>query len=100
MPEKARRTWGQAATPAPPEVQRRFRRLTRYSLVFAGVMLVLNVLPIQTEPWVWIKVAIVGAGAVVAVVWATRFSLWQRDEYWRERGRDPKHPERLPNDTA
>ena len=27
---------------------------------------------------------------------AIRFSLWQRDEYWRERGRDPKHPERFP----
>jgi hypothetical protein len=37
---------------------------------------------------------------VVMGVQVTRFSLWQRDEYWRERGRDPKHPERFPSTDA
>jgi len=36
----------------------------------------------------------------VVLYWiaAVRLSLWQRDEYWRERGRDPKHPERFPKE--
>jgi hypothetical protein len=69
-------------------------------MVFTPVMLILTLLPIDIEPWVWVKVAILAAGTIILMVWATRFSLWQRDEYWRERGRDPKHPERLPNDPA
>lgn len=57
-------------------------------------MLILTLLPMDTEQWVWIKVAILATGTIILAVWATRFSLWQRDEYWRERGKDPKHPER------
>ena len=63
-------------------------------------MLILVALPIDTEPWVWIKLSILATGTIVLAVWATRFSLWQRDEYWRERGKDPMHPERLPNRPA
>lgn len=80
---------------ASPELQRRFRRLTYYMMFFMPIALALNLLPFTTEPWIWIKVAILGAGVTVLGVWATRFSLWQRDEYWREQGKDPKHPERL-----
>jgi hypothetical protein len=80
---------------ASPEVQRRHRRLTYYMMFFMPIALALNLLPVTTEPWIWIKVAILVAGVTVLVVWATRFSLWQRDEYWREQGKDPKHPERL-----
>lgn len=92
--------WGQSVTPVSEEVRRRFSHLTRYMMVFTPVMLILTLLPIDIEPWVWVKVAILAAGTIILMVWATRFSLWQRDEYWRERGRDPKHPERLPNDPA
>lgn len=77
---------------ASPEVQRRFRRLTYYMMFFMPIVLALNLLPFTTEPWIWVKVAILGAGVIVLGVWATRFSLWQRDEYWREQGKDPKHP--------
>lgn len=63
-------------------------------------MATLTFLPIDTEPWVWIKLAVLGVGTVVLSIWLTRFTLWQRDEYWRERGKDPKHPERLPNRPA
>jgi hypothetical protein len=100
MSQGARRVWGQSSIPASEEVQRRFGHLTRYILVFMPVMLILTFLPIETEPWMWIKVAILATGAIILTVWATRFSLWQRDEYWRERGKDPKHPERLPNRPA
>ena len=80
---------------ASPEVQRRSRRLTYYMMFFMPIALALNLLPFTTEPWIWIKVAILGAGVTVLGVWVTRFSLWQRDEYWREQGKDPRHPERL-----
>ena len=63
----------------------------------ALAMITLNFLPINSEPWVWIKVAVLVVGTIGFITWVTRFSLWQRDEYWRERGKDPKHPERLPN---
>jgi hypothetical protein len=79
---------------ASPEVQRRFRRLTYYMMFFLPIALALNLMPFTTEPWIWIKVAILGAGVIVLGVWATQFSLWRRDEYWREQGKDPKHPER------
>lgn len=59
------------------------------------VMTVVNFLPFETEPWLWTKLILSGAAAVVMGIKVTRFSLWQRDEYWRERGKDPKHPERI-----
>jgi putative effector of murein hydrolase LrgA (UPF0299 family) len=83
-----------------PEVQRRFRRLTYYTMFFLPIAVALTLLPFTTEPWIWIKVAILGAGVIVFGVWATRFSLWQRDEYWREQGKDPKHPARLARPDA
>lgn len=50
-------------------------------LVFTPLMLILNFLPIETEPWVWVKAAILGVGVLALIAWAIRFSLWQRDEY-------------------
>jgi len=69
-------------------------------MVSTPAMVILTLLPIDTEPWVWIKVAILATGTIILTVWATRFALWQRHEYWRERGKDPQHPERLPNHPA
>lgn len=79
---------------ASPEVQRRSRRLAYYMMFFVPIAVALNLLPITTEPWIWIKVVILSAAVIVLGVSVTRFSLWQRDEYWREKGKDPKHPER------
>jgi hypothetical protein len=31
--------------------------------------------------------------SVAMVVYLVRFVRKQRDDYWRERGKDPKHPE-------
>jgi hypothetical protein len=39
----------------------------------------------------WIKTGIIVVGTDIFLIWATLLSLWQRDEYWRERGKDPKH---------
>jgi hypothetical protein len=59
------------------------------------VMGILVFWPADSEPWLIAKAVIAGVLAVVMCIKATRFSLWQRDEYWRSRGKDPKHPERL-----
>lgn len=57
---------------------------------------VLNFFPDIPLPWVIAKVAVEIVFVIVLGVAVIGFSLWQRDEYWRERGRDPKHPERFP----
>lgn len=82
---------------ANPEVKRRLSRLAYYWVALALATITLNLLPIDAEPWVWVKLAVLGVATIIFLTWLTRFSLWQRDEYWRERGKDPKHPERLPN---
>lgn len=82
------------------ETQRRLRRIIYWTLPLVALMLassVLSLLGVDSEPWLWTRTILFAIGAVVMVVMVTRFSLWQRDEYWRERGRDPKHPERFPS---
>ncbi|WP_284981721.1 hypothetical protein [Arthrobacter sp. efr-133-TYG-118] len=76
------------------EVQRRSRRLGYYMLFLMPILVAFNLLPFTIEPWIWIKVVILWTGVIILGVSVTRFSLWQRDEYWRERGKDPRHPER------
>ena len=78
------------------EAKRRLNRIVYFGGALALAMITLNFVPIDSEPWVWIRLGVLAAGTTVFAIWVTRFSLWQRDEYWRERGRDPKHPERFP----
>jgi hypothetical protein len=78
------------------EAKRRLKRIVYFGGGLAMAMLTLNFVPVDSEPWVWIKLAVLTLGTIIFVTWVTRFSLWQRHEYWRERGRDPKHPERFP----
>lgn len=90
-------TTGHTTLSASPEVKRRLSRLTYHGSALAVAMITLNFLPIDSEPWVWVKISVLAVGTIIFVTSTTRFSLWQRDEYWRERGKDPKHPERLPH---
>jgi hypothetical protein len=48
---------------------------------------------LRTEPWEWIVVAIQAIFTVAMVVYLVRFVRKQRDDYRRERGKDPKHLE-------
>jgi phosphatidylserine synthase len=48
---------------------------------------------LRTAPWEWIVVAIQAILTVALVVYLVRFVRKQRDDYWRERGKDPRHPE-------
>lgn len=82
---------------ASPDVKRRLRRIVSYGWVLILAMITLSFVPSDAEPWGWVKLAALAVGTTVFLIGVTRFSLWQRDEYWRERGKDPKHPERLPN---
>lgn len=78
------------------EARRRITRITYWSLPFMLVFAVWNLIPNIPDS---LRFAMLPVEAVFVVVYGTaviRFSLWQRDEYWRERGRDPKHPERFP----
>lgn len=80
------------------EARRRLNRITYWSLPFLIVFGVWNLIPNVPSPW---RIAMMPVEIVFVVVYGTaviRFSRWQRDEYWRERGRDPKHPERFPKD--
>ncbi|WP_442542581.1 hypothetical protein ACSBOX_11555 [Arthrobacter sp. KN11-1C] len=83
------------------EVRRRFQRISDLALpivVFEFVASVLSLMGIDSEPRLWIRTIILAVAVTVLCVQVTRFTLWQRDEYWRERGKDPKHPE-LPGRT-
>ncbi|MDP9889595.1 hypothetical protein [Pseudarthrobacter enclensis] len=64
------------------------------------VFAVLNLSPNIPLPWRIVMLAAEVAFAIVYGTAAVRLSLWQRDEYWREQGREPKHPERFPNDRS
>ncbi|BCW78897.1 hypothetical protein [Arthrobacter sp. NicSoilC5] len=80
------------------EARRRITRITYWSLPFLVVFGVWNLIPSIPNAW---RFAVMPVEIVFVVVYGTaviRFSLWQRDEYWRERGRDPKHPECFPKD--
>jgi hypothetical protein len=85
------------------EVQRRLLRILQWFLPVVVIMLIstaLSLVGVDSEPWLWTRTMLFSIAVVVMGVQATRFSLWQRDEYWRERGRDPKHPERFPSTDA
>jgi hypothetical protein len=81
------------------ELQRRLLRIFRWFVPVTIIMLIstaLSLVGVDSEPWLWTRSILFGIAVVVFCVQVTRFSLRQRDEYWREKGRDPKHPDRFP----
>jgi hypothetical protein len=99
MPSRSPRKSTKGKSSASPEAKRRLTGISYFLLPFALITVLLN-FPPSGEPWLQVKTAIKVVGAIVFCIWVTRFSLWQRDEYWRERGRDPKHAERFPRPPA
>ncbi|WP_285320690.1 hypothetical protein [Pseudarthrobacter sp. lyk4-40-TYG-27] len=100
MPAPAKEPQGGNPPASKEEARRRITRLTYWSLPFVGVFAVLNLIP--NIPWPW-RIAMLAVEVVFVIVYGRaviRSSLRHRDEYWRERGRDPKHPERFPNDAG
>lgn len=46
------------------------------------------------DQWQWIIVIIQGLLTVALVIFLVMFVRKQRDDYWREQGKDPRYPER------
>lgn len=46
----------------------------------------------RTAPWEWIDIALQAFIAMTLVVYLVKFVRKQRDDYWREQGKEPKHP--------
>jgi uncharacterized membrane protein len=66
------------------------------ALVFFAVAVVLIPawLPAESrDQWEWIIVVFQALITVAMVVYLVRFVRKQRDDYWRERGKVPRHPE-------
>ena len=69
-------------TPAPPWVLMAIR-------VGGAVSLIRTLIPARrTDPWVWILLAFQVVVLVIAIAYLLRFLRAQRDDYWRERGKD------------
>jgi carbon starvation protein CstA len=70
--------------------------------IFAAVaMIVLVVVSLARQllndiegPWVWIGVVVQAVALIVLITCLIRFVRIQRDDYWSERGRDPRNPDR------
>lgn len=82
------------------EARRKINRISYLSVPFMAVFGAWNLIPNIPEAWRLAVLAIEAIFLVLFVRAVIRFTLWQRDEYWRERGRDPKHPERFPKDRS
>jgi hypothetical protein len=51
---------------------------------------------LRTEPWEWVRwvlLAIQAIVLVIAIVYFVGYLREQRDDYWREQGKDPRRPE-------
>ena len=59
-----------------------------------SALLIFGSIPeLRTGLWVWIRLAFQTVFTVGMVVYLVRIVRKQRDDYWRERGKDPRHPE-------
>jgi hypothetical protein len=75
------------------EWNRKQQRLMLVAMFSVLVVSWLNILLSFVEPWSWLILGLQAALTIISIALLTRFVLRQRDEYWRERGKDPKHPE-------
>jgi hypothetical protein len=75
------------------EWNRKQQRLMLVAIFSTLVVAWLNTLLSFVEPWSWLILGLQATLTIITIALLTRFVLRQRDEYWRERGKDPKHPE-------
>lgn len=79
---------------ASPQRQRISLPALALSAVAVAIVLVPARIPaLRAGPWDWIVIVLQFIAAVAMVVYVVRFVRTQRDDYWRERGKDPKRPE-------
>ncbi len=75
-----------------------FSRQQRIGLALIAVAVVVFLIPalmppLRTGPWIWITPGLQSIVTVTMLVYLGRFVRNQRNDYWRERGKNPKHPE-------
>jgi Ca2+/H+ antiporter len=75
-----------------------FPQQQRIGLAVLAAAVVVFLIPalipaLRTGPWVWISLGLQIIVTVAMLVYLVRFVRHQRDDYWRERGKDPRHPE-------
>lgn len=75
-----------------------FSRQQRIGLALIAVAVVVFLIPalmppLRTGPWIWITLGLQSIVTVTMLVYLGRFVRNQRNDYWRERGKNPKHPE-------
>lgn len=75
------------------EWNRKQQRLMLVAMFSVLIVSWLNNLLSFVEPWSWLILGIQAGLTIISIALLTRFVLRQRDEYWLERGKDPKHPE-------
>ncbi|MCU1566632.1 MAG: hypothetical protein JWQ56_1569 [Pseudarthrobacter sp.] len=75
------------------EWNRKQQRLMLVAIFSTLVVSWLNTLLSFVEPWSWLILGLQATLTIITIALLTRFVLRQRDAYWRERGKDPKHPE-------
>lgn len=65
------------------------------ALVISLVAAWAGVLIGSDSAWYWALLVAQVLAVIAAIVFLVRLVRAQRDEYWRERGRDPRNPTRL-----
>ncbi|MDQ0680550.1 putative membrane protein [Arthrobacter pascens] len=74
--------------------RRRIALPSLIAVVLVTVFLIPALLPAELrDQWEWIIIVLQGLITVAMVVYLVWFVRKQRDDYWLERGKDPKHPE-------
>ncbi|MCB5276004.1 hypothetical protein BJG92_03559 [Arthrobacter sp. SO5] len=78
---------------APQRQQTAFPALAALAAAIALFLIPAWIPALHTAPWEWIVAATQVILTVAMGIYLVRFVRKQRDDYWRERGKDPKHPE-------
>lgn len=73
---------------------RQLRTPTTIALVISLVAVWAGILVGSDSPWFWVLLATQVIAVIASVVFLVRLVRAQRDEYWKERGRDPRNPAR------
>lgn len=63
-------------------------------VVLVGASLARQLLNDTEGPWVWIGAVVQAVALILLITCLVRFVRMQRDDYWRERGRDSRNPDR------
>lgn len=73
---------------------KQLRTPTMIALVTSLVAVWAGMLVDSDSVWYWVLLAVQVVAVIVSITFLVRLVRAQRDEYWTERGRDPRNPTR------